>query len=77
MIFSFASGPLSMKISKKNLVIFALLCGFAGGILAFFFGSTSIYVLLGCSMLIGVAQGMDATMSMALIADYFVGEESR
>lgn len=76
LIFSFASGPLLMKISKKNLVIFALLCGFAGGILAFFFGSTSIYVLLGCSMLIGVAQGMNATMSMALIADYFVGEEA-
>lgn len=44
--------------------------------MALFFGATSIYVLLGCSLLVGVAQGINSTMSMALIADYFVAEES-
>jgi MFS family permease len=76
LVFAFASGPLSLRLPKKNLVIFGLVCGLAGGMIALFFGSTSIYVLLGCSLLLGVAQGMNATMSMALIAEYFVAEES-
>lgn len=75
-VFAFASGPLSLRLPKKNLVIFGLVCGLAGGMIALFFGATSIYVLLGCSLLLGIAQGMNSTMSMALIADYFVAEES-
>ncbi|MDO9493998.1 MFS transporter [Acetobacterium sp.] len=76
LVFAFASGPLSLRLPKKNLVIFGLVCGLAGGMIALLFGSTSIYVLLGCSLLLGIAQGMNSTMSMALIADYFVAEES-
>lgn len=76
LVFAFASGPLSLRLPKKNLVIFGLVCGLAGGMIALLFGATSIYVLLGCSLLLGIAQGMNATMSMALIADYFVAEES-
>lgn len=76
LVFAFASGPLSLRLPKKNLVIFGLVCGLIGGMVALLFGSTSIYVLLGCSLLLGVAQGMNATMSMALIAEYFVAEES-
>ncbi|WP_303870339.1 MFS transporter [Acetobacterium wieringae] len=76
LVFAFASGPLSLRLPKKSLVIFGLVCGLAGGMIALLFGSTSIYVLLGCSLLLGIAQGMNSTMSMALIADYFVAEES-
>lgn len=76
LVFAFASGPLSLRMPKKNLVVFGLVCGLIGGMVALFFGSFSIYVLLGCSLLLGVAQGINSTMSMALIADYFVAEES-
>lgn len=76
LVFAFASGPLSLRLPKKSLVIFGLVCGLAGGMIALLFGSTSIYVLLACSLLLGIAQGMNSTMSMALIADYFVAEES-
>jgi MFS family permease len=76
LVFAFASGPLSLRLPKKNLVIFGLVCGLIGGMVALLFGATSIYVLLGCSLLVGVAQGINSTMSMALIADYFVAEES-
>ena len=76
LVFAFASGPLSLHLPKKSLVIFGLVCGLTGGMVALLFGSLSIYVLLGCSLLLGVAQGINSTMSMALIADYFVAEES-
>nr|WP_320026238.1 MFS transporter [uncultured Acetobacterium sp.] len=76
LVFAFASGPLSLRMPKKNLVVFGLVCGLIGGMVALLFGSFSIYVLLGCSLLLGVAQGINSTMSMALIADYFVAEES-
>ncbi|MGV8906834.1 MAG: MFS transporter [Acetobacterium sp.] len=75
-IFAFASGPLSMRMPKKNLVLLGLIFGLTGGVVAFFFGSASIVVLLFCSVQIGVAQGINSTMSMALIADYFIGDES-
>ncbi|KNZ41583.1 MFS transporter [Acetobacterium bakii] len=74
--FAFASGPLSMRIPKKSLVMFGLFCGLAGGMIALIFGSMSIGVLLFSSVLIGIAQGINSTMTMALIADFFVGEES-
>lgn len=76
LVFAFASGPLSLRMPKKSLVIFGLICGLIGGMVALIFGSISIYVLLGCSLLLGIAQGINSTMSMALIADYFVAEES-
>lgn len=66
LVFAFASGPLSLRLPKKSLVIFGLVCGLAGGMIALLFGSTSIYVLLACSLLLGIAQGMNSTMSMAL-----------
>ncbi|AOT71233.1 MFS transporter [Geosporobacter ferrireducens] len=75
MVFALVSGPLSTRISKKNIVIFGLLCGFFGGALAFLMGGISIYVLLIASAFIGVGQGINSTLSMALISDYFQGEE--
>src|SRR5665647_709347 len=69
LIFAFAAGPLSMRIPKKNIVIFGLICGLMGGMVGLFLGSISIWVLLFGSVLVGVAQGINSTMTMALIAD--------
>lgn len=75
LIFAFAAGPLSMRISKKSLVMFGLFSGLTGGMLALMLGPLAIGYLLFSSVLIGVAQGINATMTMALITDYFTGEE--
>lgn len=75
MTFALLSGPITTKISKKNLVIFGLISAFSGGTTALLFGQTSIYVLHASSLLIGIAQGINSTMTMALIADYFSGSE--
>lgn len=76
LIFAFAAGPLSMRISKKSLVIFSLASGLAGGLIALILGPLAIGFLFLSSVLIGVAQGINATMTMALITDYFTGDES-
>lgn len=76
LIFAFAAGPLSMRISKKSLVIFSLVNGLIGGLVALILGPLAIEFLLLASILIGVAQGINSTMTMALITDYFSGEES-
>ncbi|HCX63975.1 MAG TPA: hypothetical protein DHN33_02030, partial [Eubacteriaceae bacterium] len=75
MIFSLISGPLSTKISKKHIVIFGLVSATLGGLLGLTLGKLSVYILIGASILIGVAQGINSTMTMALIADYFTGHE--
>lgn len=76
LFFAFASGPLSTHIPKKSLVVFGLISGLTGGMVALFFGSTSLVVLLSGSVLVGVAQGINATMTMSLITDYFSVKES-
>jgi MFS family permease len=76
LIFAFAAGPLSMRISKKSLVIFSLINGLIGGLIALILGPLAIGFLLLASVLIGIAQGINATMTLALITDYFTGEES-
>lgn len=75
-IFAFAAGPLSMRISKKRLVIFGLGCGLIGGLIGLILGPLAIEFLWFSSVLIGVAQGINATMTLALITIYFSGEES-
>ncbi|MBF7097362.1 MFS transporter [Alkalibacter mobilis] len=75
MFFALMSGPLSVKISKKSLVLFGLVSGFIGGMLGLTLGTTNVYILIFASVLIGVAQGINSTMTMALIADFFDGEE--
>ncbi|WP_373484172.1 MFS transporter [Acetobacterium sp.] len=75
-IFAFVAGPLSMRISKKSLVIFSLANGLTGGLMAMILGPLAMGFLLFSSVLIGVAQGINATMTLALITDYFAGEES-
>lgn len=76
LIFAFLAGPLSIWIAKKNLVIFSLISGLMGGLIALILGPMGINFLLFSSALIGVAQGINATMTMALITDYFTGQES-
>ena len=76
LIFAFAAGPLSRWISKKSLIIFSLISGLIGGLIALILGPLTIEFLLFSSALIGVAQGINATMTMSLITDYFTGEES-
>lgn len=75
LIFAFAAGPASMRISKKSLVIFSLSSGLIGGLIALILGPLGLGFLLFASILIGVAQGFNATLSMALITDYFRGAE--
>lgn len=75
-IFAFIAGPLSMRIAKKNLVIFSLGCGLSGGLIGLVLGPLAMGYLLLSSVLIGVAQGINATMTMAMITDYYSGEES-
>ncbi|WP_303867487.1 MFS transporter [Acetobacterium wieringae] len=76
LIFAFAAGPLSMRISKKTLVIFSLTCGLSGGLMGLILGPLAIEYLWLSSVVIGVAQGINATMTLALITVYFSGEES-
>ncbi|QSX09125.1 MFS transporter [Alkalibacter rhizosphaerae] len=75
MFFALLSGPLSGKISKKSLVLFGLISGFAGGMIGLTLGTVHIALLIFASVLIGVSQGINSTMTMALIADYFSGNE--
>lgn len=75
-IFAFAAGPLSMRISKKSLVIFSLTCGLSGGLMGLILGPLAIEYLWLSSVLIGVGQGINATITLALITVYFSGEES-
>lgn len=75
LIFAFAAGPLSMRVSKKSLVIFSLVNGTIAGLIALILGPFGMGFLLLSSILIGVAQGINSTMTMALITDYFTGEE--
>ena len=65
-----------MRIPKKSMAIFGLICGLIGGMVGLFLGSISIWILLFGSALIGVSQGINSTMTMALIADFFTGAES-
>jgi len=75
-VFAFISGPLSMKISKKSIVIFGLICGLLGGMVGLFLGPINIWLLLFGSVLVGIAVGINSTMSMALIADFYTAAES-
>lgn len=75
-VFSFLAGPLSTKISKKTLILISLSCVLTGGLLGFLLGKSDIKFLLVASMFMGVSQGMMSTLSMALVADYFEGQES-
>ncbi|KPU44274.1 bacillibactin exporter [Oxobacter pfennigii] len=75
MVISLMSGPLSSRVSKKSLVLYGLVLALAGGFLALVFGKVNIYILLFSSVLVGISSGINGTLTMSLIADYFTGDE--
>ncbi len=75
MLFAFLGGPLSMKFAKKNLLLGGMFLGLLGGVLAFFFGPRSLAVLLVSSAFIGINQGMNGSLTKALVSDFFVDQE--
>lgn len=68
------AAKLAKRILKKNLVIVGTFCYLIGGILPFFYHS-SMEVILGCSCIIGVGMGLAMTALVALICEFFEGEE--
>lgn len=75
MLFAFIAGPLSIKFAKKHLLLGGMLLGLLGGILAFFFGPRSLIVLFISSAFIGINQGMNGSLTKALVSDFFVDQE--
>jgi len=74
MISALIAGPISRIIAKKTIALFFLFAMFTGGMIFVFLG-VNIYVLLFGSALIGMGQGGIMTITAALAADYFEGEE--
>lgn len=70
---SIVTGILTKFISKKILLIIGILCFIVGGCAPFFmkdYGS-----IMGMRILFGVGIGLIQTLSVALVPDYFEGEE--
>ncbi|TQI67832.1 MFS transporter [Clostridium sp. KNHs216] len=75
MLFAFLAGPMSIKFAKKNLLFGGMFLGLLGGILAFFFGPQSLAALFISSAFIGINQGMNGSLTKALVSDFFVNQE--
>lgn len=68
------SGKVIYYMTKKNMVLTALLMMSAGGVFALFFHE-SLSTLYIAAVIIGLGQGIVMTLSTALIADYFENGE--
>ena len=67
------SGWLVVKISKKKLLVFA---GCFAGILGFLpFLADNFWLLFFCRTLYGVAMGLATALNVAVVADFFEGDE--
>jgi MFS family permease len=75
MLFAFIAGPLSMKIAKKSLILAGLFLGLVGGAFGFFFGPKSLLILFISSAFIGVNQGMNGSVTKAVVSDLFADRE--
>ncbi|MGL6198840.1 MAG: MFS transporter [Lachnospiraceae bacterium] len=75
MLFAFIAGPLSSRIAKKHLFLGGMSLGLLGGIIAFFIGPHSLIALFISSALIGINQGMNGSLTKALVSDFFEGQE--
>lgn len=75
MFFAFAAGPLTMKFAKKHLLLAGMFLGFLGGAIAYLFGSISLNVLYLSSLFIGINQGLNGSLTKALVPDFFEGQE--
>ncbi|MDR2741997.1 MAG: MFS transporter [Treponema sp.] len=69
---SLLSGILASYITKKQLVVFALSCELAGGLVPVFAHNT-IYALFVSSTLIGIGQGFLISVGGAIVAQNFSG----
>lgn len=73
MVVSLASGWLVLKITKKQMLIFgALIAGITGFIP---FLSDSFGLLFGARTLYGIGLGIATTMNVAVVAEFFEGDE--
>lgn len=75
MFFAFAAGPLTMRFAKKHLLLAGMFLGFLGGAIAYLFGSISLNVLYLSSLFIGINQGLNGSLTKALVPDFFEGQE--
>lgn len=75
MVFSVLAGPIAKIISKKITMLVGIVIILLAGIVALMFGKTNFNLLLTASALFGVGQGLLSTLTMALPADYFEGQE--
>ncbi|MPW24216.1 MFS transporter [Alkalibaculum sp. M08DMB] len=74
-VFSMLAGPIAKIISKKITILTGIAIILLAGIVALFFGKENFSYLLAASALFGVGQGLLSTLTMALPADYFEGQE--
>ncbi len=75
MAFSVLAGPIAKITSKKITMLVGIAIILIAGLVALFFGKTNFTYLLTASALFGVGQGLLSTLTMALPADYFEGQE--
>jgi MFS family permease len=75
MFFAFAAGPLTLRFAKKHLLLAGMFLGFLGGVIAYLFGSISLNVLYLSSLFIGINQGLNGSLTKALVPDFFEGQE--
>ncbi len=71
----FIAGPLSKKIEQKRFILFALLLMIGAGLLSFFAGKQSLFLLLLGSAALGGGLGVINTMTPILISKYFHGRQ--
>ena len=73
MAVALLSGWLALRISKKRLLVFA---AFLAGIVGFLpYLSDSFWLLLFSRTVYGVSLGIAATMNVAVVAEFFEGQE--
>ena len=73
MAVSVACGWLVLKIDKKKLLVFA---GMTAGITGFLpFLADSFWLLFAARAVYGVAMGLATTLNVAVVAEFFEGEE--
>lgn len=75
MVFSVLAGPIAKIISKKITMLVGIVIIMFAGIVALLFGKANFNLLLTASALFGIGQGLLSTLTMALPADYFEGQE--
>lgn len=73
-ITTLISGPLSLRVSKKTLIMIGLVVAFAGGVVFTLFNSSFPMILLSSAM-IGAGVGIFSTLVSAVTTENFEGEK--